>query len=215
MHQQYLDGLKQAHQKQTLESFLQFAFEHDPTNRDFTDPVWVSVLELIESKVPKKQIYTVSVSEAAKQKDCTLDTIRKAIGRQEIRAIKDGGRWRIDPQSLKSWSRHRDHKTYVLEARFGNEKGARLSLRVNRAMVEQTEHIEGNIHEATIEDWQDAGILTASGKSRRFWRITPGGAKIQSIEHGSFYVEGCFQIEEQYNNTEDAKEAWRLYSNQS
>lgn len=216
MHKEYIELLQKDYETSTLQAFLTNVFDNDPTERDFTDPVWAEVLEMIEKKVPQKQRYTVTVTEAAKKKDCQPDTIRKAIGRGELDAIKVGRGWRIDPRSLKKWERQREHKTYVLETRFGNEPGAKLMLRVDGQMVNGAVNIDNsNVWEADVEQWEDAGVLISKGKNfAQFYRITPGGAKIQAIEYGTMFVDGCFKIEEHITDNKAARDAWRAYTNQ-
>lgn len=196
MHEEYLEQVKEA-QSLSYEVFLQAIFLDDPTNGDFTDPMWVEVLGLIRQKVPERSLYTITVPQAAKRHKCTSQTIRNAIKDGHINAVKDG-QWLINEESLnqwvEQWSKVRRAKkkpkkkttradkstqsseqeatssvhTSSIDVRFGHEKGARLQLSIDHKMrFDGVQKVARSINEATIDQWSSAAILTSSGKSSR------------------------------------------------
>ena len=217
----HLKRIKAAHQNQNvpLEDFLYLLFELDPTGGDYTDELWHELVPMIHDKLPPKDIYTVSVKEAAQQKGASIDTITKAIKRGEIIAIKRRGRWAIDPSSLANWSLQRIHKkpSQPLMLRFGSIQSDKLFVSLRGQDIPDAEKIQSDrpnahIYSAQLADWQELGVLTLSkGKAHgRFWLIRPGEHE-DSIEHKGLFVKGAFDIVLKINDGPRAKQAWGAY----
>lgn len=193
----------------------------------YRDPVFHVMLDCIARKrlppgtgaLSARAPYTMTVPDAAKQLGISESAVRQAIYANRLSALKDGGTYYLDSQSVASYRvsrrgprrREPEQKSppgSLLEARIGSAPDA--SFRVKHTGEEfESEKKYGAEWIGTIPaGWSRLGILGTSKERSRFWEIEP--AEGESLLHfEGFYLRGGFRIVETVSSTPKARAAFR------
>lgn len=150
----FLEQLKQAATDDSVDmtDFVRLVFEQDPTDENWHDALWPEVLPLIKSKLPKQNLYTVTVAQAARAKRCSSQEIQSAIKAGALDAHKQGS-WLIHEQSLQAWTPSPYTMTVAQAAEQKNCHVDTIRKAIKRGEIDARKQGSWRINPKSLKSW--------------------------------------------------------------
>jgi hypothetical protein len=90
----------------------------------------------------------------------------------------------------------------------GNDAGK--SFRIKRVEGDLLQQEQANVWEGTLLNWRRVGVIAGTKDKARFFVLEPSDVDDELLFE-DFFVKGKFRIVETVNNTQRARDAYRLF----